>query len=407
MIPERVRLSICCCMLALFFACGSPGPQTVVLLSIDGFRWDYMERARTPNLDSLAENGVRARSLIPCFPTKTFPNHYSMVTGLYPGHHGIVANNMYDPERDARFALSLREAVADSTWWGGVPIWVTAEQAGLATAPFFWPGSEAAIQGVRPRHWLPFDQSLTNRQRTDQILQWLDLPEPQRPRFLTLYFNSVDDAGHDMSPDSPEIARAIQSADSAIGYLVANLLERNLFDKVNLIIVSDHGMAETNSDSVIVIDDYIDLDDIQMVAWTPVAALNPKPGKETAIYRQLKNAHPRLKVFKKSEMPERFHYSEHPRIPQIIAIADEGWEIKSREWFSRMPPHHLAGTHGYDNRLRSMGGLFVAHGPAFKPGVKTGSFQNIHVYELIMHTLRLEPAPNDGSLDSVQIMLRF
>lgn len=408
-------------LLAVLFGCAQQRPQTVILLSIDGFRWDYMDRADTPNLDLLANDGVRAKSLIPCFPTKTFPNHYSMVTGLYPGHHGIVANNMYDPERDAWFGLSLREAVADSAWWGGVPIWVTAEQEGLTTAPFFWPGSETAIQGVRPHFWLPFDQTLTNIERTDRVLQWLDLPKPQRPRFLTLYFNSVDDAGHEMSPESPEIAQAIQAADSAVGYLIAALQERRLFQNVNLVVVSDHGMAKTSTDSVIVIDDYIDLDDAQIVDWDPVAAINPKPGKEKEVLQQLRQAHPRLQVFEKDEMPARFHYRENPRIPRIIAIADEGWIIKSRAALAALseqqstnsdgsghtPPSHLAGAHGYDNSLASMGGFFVAHGPAFRRGLQVGRFQNIHIYEMIMHILRLEPAPNDGSLDSVRVMLRF
>ncbi|MFQ5648863.1 MAG: ectonucleotide pyrophosphatase/phosphodiesterase [bacterium] len=379
--------------------------QPIILISIDGCRWDMPDKAETPNLDFLIETGVRAKSLIPCFPTKTFPNHYSIVTGLYPGNHGVVANNMYDPERRKRFALSLRDAVQDPAWWGGEPIWVTAAKAGLVTASYFWVGTEAKIKGVQPTYWFMYDGTVPNEERVAQVLQWLDLPAARRPVFITVYFSTLDDAGHAYHPDSREVKRTMQSIDSVLGILLEGLAERKLLDKVNILVVSDHGMAATSSQRVIFLDDYIDLQDVQMVDWDPVAAMNPKPGKERRIYEQLRKAHPNLQVYKKEDTPARFHYNTHPRIPRLIVIAGEGWSISTRDRFREQPERFEGGTHGYDNRLESMGALFVAHGPAFKSGLTVGSFQNIHLYELMAKILNLEPAPNDGSLDSVRVML--
>ena len=400
-------------LLALFsflqsFGCSvlEQDKPTIILISLDGFRWDYPEKAKTPNLDFLINSGVRAKSLIPCFPTKTFPNHYTIVTGLYPENHGIIANNMYDPVRKKQFKLSIPEAIHDSTWWGGEPIWVTAEKQGLKTACYFWPGSETKIKGVLPTYFFNYDGDVPNEERIEQILKWLDLPSDQRPSLMTIYFSILDHAGHEHGPDSKEVAEAIHYVDSVIGILLDGLKERKLLEKTNVIIVSDHGMAATRADQIIFLDDYIDLDGVDVVDWNPVAVINPGGVEEEKIYQRLMNAHPKLKVYKKEEVPERFHFGKHPVTPKIVAIADEGWSISSHAYVDRRPGYGDGGNHGFDDQLTSMGATFIASGPVFKAGVTVDPFRNIHIYELMAEILDLLPAPNDGSLDSVKVVLR-
>ncbi len=227
---------------------------TVILISVDGFRYDYFEKYKPENLNNLARKGVRARWMIPAYPSLTFPNHYTVATGLYPENHGIVGNTIYDPEFDAIFALSKREEVQNGRWWGGEPIWVTAEKQGQRAAAFFFPGTEAEIAGKRPTFWKEFDDKFPNPERVDQILKWLDLPAAERPTFYTLYFSDVDHAGHDFSPDSPEVGKAINNVDDALGRLIDGLKARRIFGKnVNLIIVSDHGMAVMNPTKAVII----------------------------------------------------------------------------------------------------------------------------------------------------------
>lgn len=374
---------------------------TVILISLDGFRNDYIHKTGTPNLQRLAKSGVMAQGMIPAFPSKTFPNHYTIVTGLYPEHHGIVSNTMYDPDMDARFRISDRKAVEDNRWWGGEPLWVTAEKQGQISATYFWVGSEAEINGVRPHIWKRYDGDIPNRARVAEALSWLDLPKAQCPTLITLYFSVIDDAGHDFGPDAPEMLKAISAMDSVMGDLIQGLEKRGLFEQVNVIIVSDHGMAPTSAERVIYIDDYLDLQAVEVVDWSPILALRPQQNNEEEVYLKLARAHPHLRVYRKAEIPARFHYRNHRRIMPIIGIADDGWSIRTR---SRK--RGFGGDHGYDNLLPSMRATFIAHGPAFKSGLVTQPFQNIHVYDLICHLLRLTPAPNDGSLDSVRVLLK-
>lgn len=377
---------------------------TVLLVSLDGFRWDYLDRYEAPTMRRLAAEGVRAERLIPSFPTKTFPNHYTLVTGLYPEHHGIIANNMYDPKFDAWFSLGNRDAVSDGRWWGGEPIWVTMEKQGRKTATFFWPGSEAEIMGTRPSYWLPFDGDLPAADRVEQVLDWLDLPAVERPSFLTLYFSDVDHAGHDYGPDAPETAQAVANVDGYINSLVQGLEARGLFDEVNLIIVSDHGMAATSSERVLFLDDFIDLDDVLVVDYTPVAMIRPKAGRLDAVYESLQ-ATEHARFYRKEEVPDSFHFQDHYRIPDLIGIADEGWTITTHDYFDSNPTRFDGGTHGYNNYLPSMGALFIARGPAFAQGETVGPFSNIHVYNLMAAILGLSPAPVDGSLGPVRTLL--
>jgi predicted AlkP superfamily pyrophosphatase or phosphodiesterase len=382
---------------------------TVILVSFDGFRWDYPSKAPTPNLRRLIERGVHARNLIPSFPSKTFPNHYSIVTGLYPGHHGIVANNIFDPSTGRTFETAKREEVRDPMWWGGTPIWTLVEQAGRKSAPLFWVGSEAPHAGVMPAYWQSFDGNRPGNARIDQILSWLDRPAAQRPTFLTLYFEDTDSAGHANGPDSPEVRDAIVRDDAYIGRLVAGLTRRGLIDRVNIVVVSDHGMTAVDDTRVIVADDYVSANDVVIADINPTLAVFPKAGKEDDVYRRLVKAHPHLKIFKREETPARWHYRDHLRVPPIIGVADEGWQVLRRGTVDNIRARKIRGargTHGYDPQLMSMRAIFIAAGPAFKRGATVAPFENVSVYNVLADILHLTPPLNDGDPAVVRALLR-
>jgi predicted AlkP superfamily pyrophosphatase or phosphodiesterase len=375
------------------------GRATLVLVSLDGFRWDYLDRGLTPNLSRLAQMGVRAEALVPVFPTKTFPNHYTIVTGRYPAKHGIMGNVFTAPDIGGRLTLWDREAVRDARFYLAEPIWVTAERQGQRTAPLFWPGSEAPISGVRPSYNLPFDGEMPDTARVRRLLEWLDLPLARRPTFLTLYSSAVDNAGHDYGPDTPETNRAIAQVDSLIGLLAAALAARG---SANLVIVSDHGMASTGPDRVIWLDDVVSADAMQVDEMSSLLTAWPAEGLEDSVYRGLKRA-PHLVVYRRAELPARFHLAGGPRVAPIVAIADEGWTIAQRA--SSGQPTIILGNHGFDDTLSSMRAIFIAHGPAFRRGLTVSPFRSIHVYSLLAEVLGVTPAPTDGSLDSVRVML--
>jgi predicted AlkP superfamily pyrophosphatase or phosphodiesterase len=379
---------------------------TVLLISLDGFRFDYFEKAPTPNLDRLAREGVKAKWMTPIFPSMTFPNHYSIVTGLYAENHGIVNNSFYDPEYKAGFSMGNRAEVSNGRWWGGEPIWVTAEKQGQRSGTFFWPGTEAEIAGVRPSHWKPYDGKISYPARVDTVLNWLSQPAARRPTLFTLYFSDVDHQGHEHGPDSPEVVRSIAAADSVIGYLIAGLERRKIFDKINIIIVSDHGMSPTSLQRITYLDDFVNMDDVEQVNWGVVTGIWPKPGREEAVYRSLQEEHhPHMQVYRKSEIPARYHYQSHRRIAPILCVAGDAWYISSRAYIEKNKDDFNLGNHGYDNQAVSMRSVFIARGPAFKQGFTAEPFLNIHLYNLMTHILNLKPAPNDGSLDSLRTVL--
>ncbi|MGH7537553.1 MAG: ectonucleotide pyrophosphatase/phosphodiesterase [Gemmatimonadales bacterium] len=393
-------------------ACGqTPSPRdvraTVVLVSLDGFRYDYLDRYPSPSLHRLMANGVRA-PLIPVFPTKTFPNHYTVVTGLYPEHHGIVENTIYDPVFDTVFRITDTAAVADARWWSGEPLWATAQTQGQIAAAYFWPGSEAPIGGVRPRYWEHYSSAVPNATRVRQVLDWLILPADQRPTFVTLYLSDVDSKGHDWGPDSPEVAAAILRVDSAVGMLMDGINQRGLEGHVSVIIVSDHGMSATSPDRVVALDDYLTLDWLaRIIGGSPILGLWPKPGMEDRVVRALRGKHPHLAVWRKAEIPARFRYRDHRRIAPILALADPGWSVAARRRdVTEHPERYRGGSHGYDDTLAVMRAIFLAQGPAFNSASVAPALRNVHLYELMARILGLTPAPNDGSADSVATLLR-
>jgi predicted AlkP superfamily pyrophosphatase or phosphodiesterase len=299
--------------------------------------------------------------------------------------------------------------VRDPMWWGGEPIWVTAERQRQPTAAMFWVGSEAPIAGVQPRYWKPYDERYPANARVDQVLQWLDLPAAVRPTLITLYFEDVDTAGHNDGPESAAVREAIQRADGYLGRLLRGLEQRGLADAVNLVVVSDHGMAAVDTSRVIALDDFISLDDVDVIDINPTIGLLPRPGQEEAVYRALSKAHPRLSVYRKTQTPERWHYRDHPRIPPIVGVVDEGWQIALRSRIADVVAGRVrpaGGQHGYDPMVMSMRGIFVAAGPAFKRGVMVPALENVHIYNTLARILRLAPAKNDGDPAVARSLLR-
>jgi predicted AlkP superfamily pyrophosphatase or phosphodiesterase len=398
----------------LLVACGRgtsvPGPApdgaTLVLVSIDGFRPDYLQRAASVRLRRLAAQGAQARWLEPVAPTLTFPNHYSIVTGLFPAHHGVVGNAMFDPAIGYRFSIHDTAAVRDPRWWGGEPIWVTAVKQGRRSATFFWPGSEAPIGGVRPTYVRAYDAAVPNRARVRQVLDWLRLPAPRAPSLVTLYFSDVDAAGHRYGPEAAQVDSAIARVDSAVGALVDGLEAMRAGGRVNLVIVSDHGMTEVSRDRLIYLDDYLPLPSIRVDEWAPILGITPLDGAAEPIYERLRGRHPHLAVYRRAEAPPRFHFDANPRLAPVIAVADEGWLVTTHAIMDTLSPGGFPkGMHGYDPAVPAMRAFLVARGPAFRQGVVVPPFTNVHLYALMAHILGLRPAPNDGVIDSAAPLL--
>ncbi|MDP2713886.1 ectonucleotide pyrophosphatase/phosphodiesterase [Rheinheimera sp.] len=378
-------------------------PDSVLLISIDGFANRYLQQYPAANIKKLAQEGLRAQSMQPVFPTKTFPNHYSIVTGLYPAKHGIVENNIFDADFDAIFRLNKAEEVTNARWWHGEPIWVTAESQGVKAATYFYPGSEAAIKNVRPSYWQRYDGNVSHNDRVDSVLQWLDLPGAERPRFLSLYFSAVDDAGHTYGPDSAEVAAAIADVDQAIGRLLAGLSQRGLYRKVNIMLVSDHGMAETPPQQVIELDQLFNSRDALLTLWTAeIVSIFPREGKLDSIYQQLsRSLPPQAKVYKKTSLPARWRYRDNNRIAPLLVVPQPGWRLiqqKTAAKYQQMAAEgKTSGSHGYDNQSDYMQAIFIGHGPAFKAGSTIPAFSNTELYNLMCRILGLTPAANDGN----------
>jgi predicted AlkP superfamily pyrophosphatase or phosphodiesterase len=381
----------------------------VILVSIDGFRWDYLEKYRPPTLLKLAADGIRAEGLISQFPSKTFPNHYTIVTGLRLAHHGIISNNMVDPGIPGRFGLRNRAVLADPRWWGGEPIWHTVERQGLKASAMFWPGSEAPINGRHATYWMPFEDAMPLAARVSKTLEWLALPDERRPSFLTVYFSDVDSAGHSGGPDSPEVRDAITRVDAAMSQLVGGVRASPHADGVHFVIVSDHGMAPLSPSRMILLDSLIDVETVEIIDWSPLLGLAAKDGDVDRVYAALKNKHPALAVYKSADLPARYGLAGHPRLPPVVGIADEGWHVTSTRDIDRWSVgngHAPGGNHGYDPQLKSMHGLFIAAGPRLQRGAVVPPFENIHIYELMCKVLGVTPAKNDGDPAATRAMFR-
>jgi len=374
---------------------------TLIVVSVDGFRPDYITNFDTPNLRRIMEQGVHAKYLIPSFPTKTFPNHNTIATGLYPVHHGIIANYMYDPDLKEKFNKKDSAAMKDARWWGGEPIWVTAEKQGLRTAPLMWPGSMVERPGMRPTFTQEFDKQATSNDRVDKLVDLFDLPANQRPQLLMLYIDVVDQAGHDFGPQSQQVRAAVEMADAAIGRLLSALKDRAIEDEVNLVVVSDHGMSPQSPKKVVYLEDYLDMNTVDVIDGSPIVNLLPKDGDYEALYRKLKRV-PHAKAYHASEVPLRWHFSGSHRIPPVFLVADDEWTITTRAYLETHKFEY--GNHGFDNDSKNMRAIFLADGPGFQHGT-IKPFANVNLYSLFAYLLNLSPAQNDGSLKVFQNVL--
>jgi len=371
--------------------------QLLILVSIDGFRWDYLQKYAAPELRRLAGDGVHARRMNPSFPSLTFPNHYTLVTGLRPEHHGVVANTFYDPDLKAKFNYTSHDCSVDPRWWaGGEPVWITAEKQGVRSACFFWPGSESENHGTRPSFSKQFDKHLTAEQRVDGLLAWLALPAGQRPQFATLYFDMVDSAGHTYGPDAPETAAAIWTVDAAIGRLLGGLEKLGLRDSADLVFVSDHGMEPVGPERTILLDDYVSLSSIDVDFAGAVAGLRPKSGTPAELAARFGDRHQHFNVWLRDQVPERLHYRASNRIAPVVLSADPGWYITTKDFLRVKRLTFERGTHGFEPATPNMGALFIAHGPSFRQRHEFAEAENVDVYNLLCAALKLTPAANDG-----------
>lgn len=368
------------------------GKPLVVLISIDGFKPGYLRRGNSPTLDAIASNGALADGLLSSFPSVTFPNHYTLVTGLFPDHHGIVNNTMFDPAIPGPpFSLTARDVLVNPAWWNaGVPIWVTLKRNGKRSSTLFWPGSEVPIQGVQPDDWLPYKETMTSAERAGKLLSWLNRPEPERADFATLYFSEVDSFGHRFGPDAPETGEAVNRVDSAIQMFIAGLDRLGLLGSTDLVIVSDHGMAEVDRSHVIGLKSLLSGIETAKIRWTgSLAAFSIGDLEREASLSQLATEK-HMTCWPKTAIPERFHFGTYRRIPDVVCLAQAGWTISDTPDRPFVP-----GQHGYDPMEPAMWGLFLAAGPRIKKQ-QLRLINNVDVYALLCSLTGAPPERNDG-----------
>ena len=405
--PLSFARAACLAALLSLVACSTTPPRMVpdagpalLLISIDGLRPDYLGKGYTPNLDRIAAQGVRAQWMNPSYPVLTFPNHFTLVTGLRPDRHGIVHNSMRDEEAGG-FRVADKVAGADARWWQGEPIWNTAEKAGLRTAIWAWPGNAAPIEGLRPSRWVPYSPQVSPTARADEVAAWLTEPATTRPRLAALYFEQVDSSGHGHGPDAPQTRTSVSEVDTAIGRILDALQSTGRRAHTNIVVVSDHGMAEVQPDQYLSLEDMATFEQAEAVSTGQVIGFNPRAGHETIAKQRLLGRHAHYECWPKQALPARWHYGQHPRVPAIICQMDEGWSALPAAQLQRVAEtRRNRGAHGYDPALPSMRATFIAVGPAFHPGSTLPAFDNVDVYPLLAHLLQIAPAPSDGSVDT-------
>ncbi len=376
--------------------------QLTVILSLDGFRWDYPDKTETPTLDRISTEGVKAVSLIPSFPSKTFPNHYTLATGLYPDHHGIVNNSFYDPGMKKPYSMGNKESRFEPAFYGGEPIWITARKQGVLTASFYWVGSDVPIQGMHPDYWKVYDGKVPFSERIDTVIKWISLPQEHRPRLVMLYYEEPDHSGHDFGPGDIRTLSVVHEVDSIAGILYDKIRSLPEGDNVNLIIVSDHGMGPSSSDRNIVLNDYIPGNwKLRIEGGNPNFNIYGEGQWIDSAYNSLKRA-PHIKVWKPDEIPAYLNYGKNPKDGDIIAVADSGWSLTLKK--PLIPSE--GGAHGYEINNTDMHAIFYAAGPAFKVNYIHPSFRNVDIYPLLAHLLGIVPAQNDGDIREVIDMLK-
>ncbi|XP_038655790.1 ectonucleotide pyrophosphatase/phosphodiesterase family member 3-like [Scyliorhinus canicula] len=386
----------------------------LILVSLDGFRAEYLKTwySLLPTIEKLKTCGTHSKYLRAMYPTKTFPNHYTIVTGLYSETHGIVDNNMYDINLNMSFSLHGDEK-NNPIWWGGQPLWLTAMYQGLKAGTFFWPGSEVKINGTYPNKYVKFNKSITFEERVFTILQWLSLPDSERPNFYTLYFEEPDSAGHSFGPVSGGVVEALQSIDQVVGMLMNGLKQKNLHNCVNLIIVADHGMDKTYCDQIEFMTEYFETVKNLYVYNGPAARIRAKnvpkdyltfdsEGVVKNLSCRFHNQH--FIPYMAYNLPKRFHFANNIRIDKEVHL------YLDKQWLAARDPQTFhfcgGGNHGYDNEYKSMQAIFIGNGPGFRYKTEVNPFDNIELYNLMCDLLRITPAPNNGSHGSLNHLLK-
>ncbi len=374
--------------------------EYMVVISLDAFRWDYPDKYETPNLNAIRAKGVKAERVKSSFPTLTFPNHYTMATGLYPDNHGIVHNKFYAADIQDEFRVGSRHAVATPAFWRGEPVWVTAETQGVNTAAFYWVGSETPVKNTMPRYYKNYQHHFPFEHRVDTVLHWLNLPDSLRPHLIMWYFHEPDEVSHHHGPEAPRTAAMVRRLDSLLGVFMDSLSRMPLASKVNVIITADHGMAELSPDRTVCLDDYLDAGYTEHIYTAATTLIYTKPQYREQVYAGLQRM-PHVKVYKREELPDRYHYGTNPRIGDLVVAADCGWTVlRKGERLS------MKGAHGFDNACGDMDMIFFAYGPAFRENYTQTSMSNTDLYNLITHVLKLKPAANDGDMERVKGMLK-
>ncbi|MBK8966328.1 MAG: ectonucleotide pyrophosphatase/phosphodiesterase [Saprospiraceae bacterium] len=385
----------------------------VILISFDGFRYDYVEKFDAPNFKKFVADGAAAEGLIPATPSKTFPNHYSIVTGLYPGSHGLVDNTFYDKELGLKYQTSNRTQVENPVFYGGIPLWQLAQQQGLKTASYFWVGSEAPILGQHPSYFFKYDGRVPNRIRIDQAIQWLQLPDTTRPRFITLYFSITDDAGHSFGPNAPELGSAVMEADALLGRLMQGLDTLPVY--ADVLLVSDHGMLEmeTRAETYEILEflpGYRDSTFTWISNGTHVHIYGSSAEALRKLEITLQENKGNFQVFEGSKTPERWHYRHH-RIGDLFLLANPGHYFTTKAMYDKRLKEKAGpqkwGTHGFDPiTCPEMQGIFYAKGPNIKAGVKLPAFENVHIYPFIAKLLGIQAPRVDGNTEVLAKILR-
>jgi predicted AlkP superfamily pyrophosphatase or phosphodiesterase len=383
------------------------GPQAImaqnndylILISWDGCRWDYINRNLTPNVQKLIDDGVRAESLQPAYPSKTFPNHYTLVTGLYPQNHGIVFNKFQDFITGDSYRIGKdAPSIHRDKWYKGESLWITAQKHGIKSGVVFWPGSETFKK--HPDYFLTYNHTMPHKEKLDRLMEWINLPQTERPHLLLLYFPDTDDAGHDFGPDSEEVNEIIKKLDTTLGGLIERLKKSGIYEKTNIVLVSDHGMINTDIDKGINIREMLSGFHFKVNGDSPNLTFFSDNIEIDKMYKVLKNNENGFNTYLKDEIPEHLHIRKSLFIGQLLVMAKPGYYFKS-------PWPESKGSHGFDPKIKNVHGVFVAHGPALKKAFATETIQNIDVYPLLCSVLGIQPGKNiDGSLNRVKALLK-
>ncbi|MBD0778930.1 alkaline phosphatase family protein [Maribacter sp. ANRC-HE7] len=381
----------------------------VILVSLDGFRWDYVDKYKPPHLTEFIGKGVRSESLIPSFPSKTFPNHYTIATGMYPDKHGIIGNSFYSNKKDVTYKIGNREMVEDGTFYGGTPLWVQADKANMVSASYFFVGSEADIQGVRPTYYQVYDGAIKNEVRVAETLKWFALPKKERPHMITLYFSDMDDVGHEFSPDNDaQLKKVLFALDENLGELFKGVEATGL--PINVIIVSDHGMATLPTANMIPVGDLVNDSLYTVVDNGAILNVHPKNNTSTdTMLEYLKPKEDHFKVYTTENTPGFEYKPRNKDWGSIQVIPDFGYYFSGKERIETLRKKSITaiGVHGYDPKYKDMHGIFYANGPAFKEGYVIPSIKNIHIYPLVCQILGLEiPNEIDGDLNEIKTVLK-